>query len=95
MEEDIRLEKRKNSPMVSRRTSNPAGFYSEDRDELQQEDEEWQVSDKRQRISQIWCFVANIWKYICMLLDVYQDPVLNTKELDVAYVNLGWSRRGR
>ena len=40
------------SPRVSRRTQNPAGFYSEDWDELQQEDDEWQVPGKWQRISQ-------------------------------------------
>ena len=39
--------------MVSQRTRNPAGFYSEDRDELQQEDNEWQGPDKWQRISQM------------------------------------------
>ena len=36
-EVDIRPEKRENSPTVSRRTGNPAGFYSEDWDEFQQE----------------------------------------------------------
>ena len=80
-EEDIRPEKCKHSPVVSLRTPNPAGFYSEDWDELQQEDHEWQVLDKWQRISQmLFC----VWKYILMLQDVYQDPVLNTKEADVA-----------
>ena len=51
-EDDIRPEKREHSPTVSRRTRNPAGFYSEDWDEIQQEDDEWQVPDKWQRISQ-------------------------------------------
>ena len=40
-----------------------------------------------------WCFVADVWKYILMIPDVYQDSVLNYKEVDEAYVNLGWSRR--
>ena len=35
-----------------------------------------------------WCFVVDVWNYIFMLPDVYQDPVYNTKEVDVAYVNL-------
>ena len=39
-EDDIRLEKHEHSPTVSRRTQNPAGFYSEDWDELQQEEDE-------------------------------------------------------
>ena len=32
-----------------------------------------------------WCFVADVWKYILMMPDIYQDPVLNTKEVDVVY----------
>ena len=38
---------------VSWRTWNPAGFYSEDWDELQQEEDELQTPDKWQRISQM------------------------------------------
>ena len=52
-EDDIRPEKHEHSPTISWRTQNPAGFYSEDWDELQQEDNEWQVPDKWQRISQM------------------------------------------
>ena len=37
--------------------------------------------------------MADAWKYILLLKDVYQDPVLNTKEADVANVNVGWIRR--
>ena len=47
------LEKREHSLMVSWRTQNPAGFYSEDWDEFQQEEDEWQTPDKWQRISQM------------------------------------------
>ena len=52
-EDDIRLEKRENYPMASMRTCNPAGFYSEEWDKLQQEDDDWQVADKWQRIARI------------------------------------------
>ena len=52
-EECIRQEKGEHSPMVSWRTRNPVEFYSEDWDELQQQDDKWQVPDKRQRISQM------------------------------------------
>ena len=41
-EDDILPEKQEHSPTVSCRTRNPAGFYSEDWDELQQEEDEWQ-----------------------------------------------------
>ena len=34
-------------------TQNPAGFYSEDLDEIQQEEDEWQIPDKWQRFSQM------------------------------------------
>ena len=44
-EDDIRPEKH-----ISR---NPTGFYSEDWDEFQQEEDEWQTPDKWQRISQM------------------------------------------
>ena len=83
-EDNITLEKCEHSPTVSRRTQNQAGFYAEDWDELQQEDDEWQVPDKWQRISQM-CFVAYVWKYILMMPDVYQYSLLNTKEGNVVY----------
>ena len=38
---------------VSQRIQNPEGFYSKDWDEGQQEEDEWQVPDKWQRISQM------------------------------------------
>ena len=39
-EDDIRPEKHEHSPRVSRRTQNPAGFYSEDWDEFHKEEDE-------------------------------------------------------
>ena len=45
-EDNICLEKPKHSPTVSLRAQNPAGFYLEDWDELQQEEDEWQIPDK-------------------------------------------------
>ena len=45
--------KQGHSPTVSWRIQNPEGFYSEDRNEVQQETHEWQVPDKWQRLSQM------------------------------------------
>ena len=39
-EDDIHPEKNEHLPTVSLRTQNPAGFYSEDWDELQEEEDE-------------------------------------------------------
>ena len=50
-EDDIRPEKRAHSPKVSQRTQNPEGFYSEDWNEVQQEEDKLQTPDKWQRIS--------------------------------------------
>ena len=52
-EDDIRPKKREHSPVVSRRTRNPEGFYSEDWDESKQEEDEWQIQDKWLRILQM------------------------------------------
>ena len=52
-EDDILAEKREHSPTVSRRIQNPEGFYSEDWDEDKQEEDEWQIPDKFQKISQM------------------------------------------
>ena len=51
--EDIGMQKCEHSPTVSRRTQNPEGFYSEDWNEAQQPEDEWQMPDKWQRISQM------------------------------------------
>ena len=52
-EDDIRPEKPGHSHIVSLRTQNSEGFYSEDWDEVQQEDDECQAPDKWQRILQM------------------------------------------
>ena len=52
-EDDICPEKSEHSPMVSRRAQNSEGFYSEDWDESEQEEDEWQMPDKWQRVSQM------------------------------------------
>ena len=52
-EDNIRREKCEHFPMVSWRTKNPAGFHSEDWDDLQQEEDEWQMPDKWQWIFQM------------------------------------------
>ena len=50
---------REHSPRVSRRTRNPEGFYSEDWDESIQEEDEWRITDKWQRILQmVFCGVC-------------------------------------
>ena len=51
-EDNIRPEKQGHSPTVSERIQNPEGFYSEDWNEVQQEEDKWQVPDKWRRISQ-------------------------------------------
>ena len=38
-----------------------------------------------------WCFVADVWKYILMMPDIYQDPILNTKKADIVYAKSSWS----
>ena len=53
-EDDIRPEKHEHSPTVSRRTRNSEGFYSEGWDESEQEEDEWQIPDKWQRILQMF-----------------------------------------
>ena len=52
-EDDIWAEKTEHSPTVSRRMQNPEGFYSKDWDEDKQEEDEWQIPDKFQKISQM------------------------------------------
>ena len=47
------MEKSEHSLTTSRRTQNPKGFYSKDWNEDQQEEDEWQVPDKFQKISQM------------------------------------------
>ena len=50
-EEDIRADKREHSPTESRRIHHPQGFYAEECSEDQQEEDDWQIPDKFQRIS--------------------------------------------
>ena len=52
-EDDIQPEKHGHSPTVSRRSQNPEGFYSEDWNEVQQEEDKFQAPDKWQRILQM------------------------------------------
>ena len=52
-EDDIRPEKGGHSPKVSWRIQNPDGFYSEDWNEVQQEEDKWQAPDKWQRLLQM------------------------------------------
>ena len=50
-EEDIRVDKREHSPRESRRVHHPKGFYSEEFNKDQQEEDDYQSPDKFQRIS--------------------------------------------
>ena len=59
--DDIRLKKCEHSPMVSRRTRNPGGLYSEDWDESKLEEDKWQIPDKWQRILQM-VFTVDVWR---------------------------------
>ena len=52
-EDNIHAEKQEHSPTLSCRMGNPEGFYSEDWDEDKQEEDEWQIPDKFQKISQM------------------------------------------
>ena len=52
-DDDIGAGKQAHSPTVSWRMQNPEGFYSEDWDEDKQEEDEWQIPDKFQKISQM------------------------------------------
>ena len=51
-EDNICAEKQEHSPTLSCRLPNPEGFYSKDWDEEKQEEDEWQIPDKFQKISQ-------------------------------------------
>ena len=51
--DDICPGKHAHLPTVSRRAQNPEGFYSEDWNEGQQEEDEWQTPDKWEWISQM------------------------------------------
>ena len=50
-EEDIRVDKREHIPTESCRVHHPQGFYSEEWNEDQQEEDDYQSPDKFQRIS--------------------------------------------
>ena len=53
-EDDIQPQKRGHSPTVSWRIQNPEGFYSEDWNEVQQEEDEWQELDKWHTDGVLW-----------------------------------------
>ena len=84
-EDHICPEKSEHSPTVSRSTQNPAGFYSEDWDECQQEEDDFRCQLNGRGFHR-WCFVVDVWRKILMRPDIYQVSVLNTKEADVAYL---------
>ena len=74
-EDDIQAEKRVHYPILSQRLRNPEGFYSEDCDEEKQEEDEWQIPDKFQKISQL---------VLCNgVLESSQVTVFNTKGASV------------
>ena len=52
-ENEIRPEKSLHLPSASMRTHNPERFYSDDWNEVKQEEEEWQEPDEWQRILQM------------------------------------------
>ena len=77
-EDKIRVEKRENSPAVQKRTLIQLGsFYNRRRT----------IGRFRINGREFYrcCFVAEYRIYIQLVQDVNQDPVLNTKEVDVAY----------
>ena len=52
-EDEIPPERSFHLPSASQRTDNPERFYSEDRNEVQQEEEEWQLPYEWRRILQM------------------------------------------
>ena len=86
--DDICPGKHAHLPTVSRRAQNPEGFYSEDWNEVQQEEDEWQTPDKWQRISQMVFHGADVQRLILQSTDISQVPVLNTKGADVEYLQI-------
>ena len=40
-----------------------------------------------------WCFIADAWKYILLIQNVYRDLIFSTKEADVAHDNVEGIRR--
>ena len=50
-EDNIWAEQQEHSSTFSQRLRNPEGFYSEDWDDEKQEEDEWQMPDKFQKIS--------------------------------------------
>ena len=70
---------------MSWRTQNPEGFYSEDWNEVQQEEDEWQAPDKWQRILQM-VFCGGGLEINPVGYGFISSPVLNTKGADVAYL---------
>ena len=60
-----------------KRTRNPEGFYSKNWNDEQQEEDEWKVPDKFQRISQMVFHNG--------FLERHPVTVFNTKGADVAY----------
>ena len=63
-EDNIRAEKQEHSPSTSRREGNPEGFYSENWDDNLQEEDEWQVPEKFQRVSQM-VFLNGVLSILC------------------------------
>ena len=71
-------EKHEHLATVSQRTQNPEGFYSEDWNEALQEEAEWHMPDKWQRIAQM-VFCGGGLEIIPVEYGISQVPVLNTK----------------
>ena len=71
-EEDLRGDKGEHSPTESCRVHPPLGFYSEEWDEDLQEEDDYQVPDKFQRVSKI------VFPH-----GVPGDPPANTTGVDV------------
>ena len=80
--EDIRADKRMHSPTKSRRIHPPQGFYAENWTEDQQEEDNYQIPDKFQRI---WCLSTESKRFLQPRTESSLVSMFNTKEADVAY----------
>ena len=85
--DEIGPEKSLHLPSASLRTQNPERFYSEDWNEVQQEEEEWQAPDEWWRILQM-VFLSRDLEINPVGCGFISSSVPNTKGADVAHVQI-------
>ena len=88
-EDDIRPKKSLHQPSTSWRTHNPERFYSEDWNEVQQEEDEWQAPDKWRRFLQM-VYCSRDLEINPIGCGFISSSVLNTKGADVAHERINY-----